>query len=111
MDVDGGDAEPKGTDVSDTGVPTDNHNNDVEEEEQKQDEVVEDDDNEANADGTGEGRSRLQINDSANAFQINNKKEKLPETMKADPEYQNRSSTPRINKELDNTSKGTGENE
>lgn len=24
MDVDGGDAEPKGTDVSDTGVPTDN---------------------------------------------------------------------------------------
>ena len=25
MDVDGGDAEPKGTEVSDTGVPTDNH--------------------------------------------------------------------------------------
>jgi hypothetical protein len=24
MDVDGGDAEPKGTDVSETGVPTDN---------------------------------------------------------------------------------------
>ena len=59
MDVDGGDAEPKGTDVSDTGVPTDNmQQEDIEE--LKQDEVVEDDpDEEANGDGTEEGRKRL----------------------------------------------------
>ena len=64
MDVDG-DAEPKGTDVSETGAPTDNvEQEDLEE--LKQDEVVEDD--EANGDGTEEGRKRRQINDSANAF-------------------------------------------
>jgi len=58
MDVDGGDAEPKGTDVSDTGVPTDNmQQEDIEE--LKQDEVVEDEDEGANADGTEEGRRRL----------------------------------------------------
>jgi hypothetical protein len=66
MDVDI-DAEPKGTDVSATDLPTDNHQNQEELEELKQDEAVEDDEG-ANAQETEEGRRRLEINDTANAF-------------------------------------------